>query len=257
MNRFQTALLEHDFVIQYKKGSDMPADYLSRLPPTKHDPVISAFDQFQPGLDELQREDPYAQNILAYHRHKMWLDHFSKQDVNQHLELIKKMFHDKDSLLWVRLTDYSYPRTALLLPARYQKEAIWKAHNSIFGGHDATLKTYIKIMSSYYWPGIYQDVKNHVRTCLVCQQRKRTPNKPTPLSPLPNPEQPHWRIHADFFGPMLTADCNKKFALCITDVFTKYAMVSAIQNKSAETVAIFKEWFCKFGIPAQIHMDGG
>ncbi len=32
MNRFQTALLEHDFIIQYKKGSDMPADYLSRLP---------------------------------------------------------------------------------------------------------------------------------------------------------------------------------------------------------------------------------
>ncbi len=24
--------LEHDFIIQYKKGSDMPADYLSRLP---------------------------------------------------------------------------------------------------------------------------------------------------------------------------------------------------------------------------------
>ena len=30
MNRLQTALLEHDFVIQYKKGSNMPADYLSR-----------------------------------------------------------------------------------------------------------------------------------------------------------------------------------------------------------------------------------
>jgi hypothetical protein len=30
MNRFQTALQEHDFIIQYKKGSDMPADYLSR-----------------------------------------------------------------------------------------------------------------------------------------------------------------------------------------------------------------------------------
>jgi len=27
--RFQTALLEHDFVIQYKRGSEMPADYLS------------------------------------------------------------------------------------------------------------------------------------------------------------------------------------------------------------------------------------
>jgi hypothetical protein len=29
MNRLQAALLEHDFVIQYKKGEIMPADYLS------------------------------------------------------------------------------------------------------------------------------------------------------------------------------------------------------------------------------------
>ncbi len=47
--------------------------------------------------------------------------------------------------------------------------------------------------------------------------------------------------------------------LCITDAFTKYAVVTSIQNKNAETVAdaIFKEWFCKFGIPAQIHTDSG
>jgi transposase InsO family protein len=58
---------------------------------------------------------------------------------------------------------------------------------------------------------------------------------------------------------MLTADSNKKFVLCITDAFTKYAVVISIQNKNAETVAdtIFKEWFGKFGIPAQIHTDGG
>jgi hypothetical protein len=58
---------------------------------------------------------------------------------------------------------------------------------------------------------------------------------------------------------MLTADSNKTFVLCITDPFTKYAVVTSIQNKNAETVAdtIFKEWFCKFGIPAQIHTDGG
>jgi hypothetical protein len=31
-----------------------------------------------------------------------------------------------------------------------------------------------------------------------------------------------------------------------------------VENKEAETVekAIFSEWFCKFGIPAQIHTDG-
>ncbi len=34
---------------------------------------------------------------------------------------------------------------------------------------------------------------------------------------------------------------------------------TTILNKNAETVAaaIFKEWFCKFGILAQLHTDGG
>jgi hypothetical protein len=135
----------------------------------------------------------------------------SKKDVNQHHELIKKMFHNKEGILWVRLTDYNHPWTALVLPRKYQKEALCEAHNSIYGGHDATLKMYIKITSLYYWPGIYKDVKQHVQTCLTCQQRKRSPTKPTPLSLLPIPECPNWRIHADLFGPMLTADSNKKF----------------------------------------------
>ncbi len=49
-----------------------------------------------------------------------------------------------------------------------------------------------------------------------------------------------------------------KYILCITDAFTKYALVTAVENKEAEMVAkaIFNEWFCKFGIPVQIHTDG-
>jgi hypothetical protein len=36
-------------------------------------------------------------------------------------------------------------------------------------------------------------------------------------------------------------------------------VVTSIQNKDAQTVAkaIFEEWFCKFGIPALMHTDGG
>jgi hypothetical protein len=54
MNGFQTALLEHDFIIKYKKGSDMPADYLSRLLAMASEPVIAAFNPFQTDLAELQ-----------------------------------------------------------------------------------------------------------------------------------------------------------------------------------------------------------
>ena len=67
LNRLQTALLEHDFVIQYKKGSNMPADYLSRLPGTK-DAIasISAFDPFQVDLDNLQMQDHDLQVLQTF-----------------------------------------------------------------------------------------------------------------------------------------------------------------------------------------------
>ena len=52
---------------------------------------------------------------------------------------------------------------------------------------------------------------------------------------------------------------KSKFLLCMTDAFTKYAVVTTVPNKEAETVsqAIFKHWFCKFGLHAQIHTNGG
>jgi len=57
LNRLQTALLEHDFVIQYKKGTHIPADYLSRLPSLPvsavEEPHIAAFDPFIPDLQLL------------------------------------------------------------------------------------------------------------------------------------------------------------------------------------------------------------
>jgi len=48
LNRLQMALLEHDLIIQYKKGSNLPADYLYKLLGTKEViSSISAFDPFQ------------------------------------------------------------------------------------------------------------------------------------------------------------------------------------------------------------------
>ncbi len=58
---------------------------------------------------------------------------------------------------------------------------------------------------------------------------------------------------------MVDAHRKSAYILCITDAFTKYAVVTSIPNKDAQTMAkaIFEQWFCKFGIPAQIHTDGG
>jgi Integrase zinc binding domain len=153
------------------------------------------------------------------------------------MAMIDKLFQDKNKVVWLRLNDFNYPRTALYLPSRYRKEAMCEVHDSIVGGHNAAHKTYLKISTSYFWPKMRQDIEHHQAFCLQCQQRKKYTNKRTPLVPLPILDRPNLRIHADLFGPILTADSNKKFIPCIMDAFTKYAVVTAITNKEAETVA--------------------
>jgi hypothetical protein len=66
MNRLQAALLVHDFVIQYKKGAIMPADYLSRQPSANTDKIVEineCFDPFLPDLRALQKADKSLQNM--------------------------------------------------------------------------------------------------------------------------------------------------------------------------------------------------
>ncbi len=77
MNRLQSALLEHDFVIQYKKGEIMPADYLSRLPsadPNHLADITQCFDPFQPELIDLQKADPDLQKMNHFRTKGEFLD---------------------------------------------------------------------------------------------------------------------------------------------------------------------------------------
>jgi hypothetical protein len=159
LNRLQTALLEHDFIIQYKKGSNMPAEYLSRLPGAKENIAsVSTFDPFQVDLYKLQMQDKILQGIQTFRNTNQWPPTIPKQDQAYYTAMIEKLFQDKNKIVWVGLNKFIYPRTLLYLPTKYRKEAMCEAHNSILGGHNVAHKTYIKISTSYFWPKIRQDI---------------------------------------------------------------------------------------------------
>ncbi len=166
---------------------------------------VKSVDPFQPDLHVLQKADEQLQNMNHLRVHGKWLHPIPKKEASYLQNLAPKLFQDSNKLVWVRLDDYKYPRTALYLPQKYRKLALSEAHNNQFGGHNATLKTYIRISSSYFWPKIYTDVLNHTKTCFRCQQRKSLTNKPPLLQPLPIPDRPNIRIHAYLFGTMLAA----------------------------------------------------
>jgi hypothetical protein len=99
LNRLQTALLEHNFVVQYKKGTNMPADYLSRLPSLPvisiEAPAISSFDPFNPDLQQLQCQDQDLQAIFHFIKQGTWQESFPKQKLCVLAALAPKVFFDK------------------------------------------------------------------------------------------------------------------------------------------------------------------
>ncbi|TMS39940.1 hypothetical protein L596_006387 [Steinernema carpocapsae] len=70
-------------------------------------------------------------------------------------------------------------------------------------------KTYQKLRTRVYWPGLYEDITTVVRACPACQERKTTPQhgfrEPMTLPELPTgPYQPsshrHLRTSAEIFN---------------------------------------------------------
>jgi hypothetical protein len=157
----------------------------------------------------------------------------------------------------MRIDDHQYPRMELFLLDKFRMEALCEVHCSMSGGHNAPPKTYI-----YHPHTIGKDVLGY---CESHQNLPKMSNQEVPFGQTnttgtaANSGVAKCQNFEDLFGPMLAANKNQKYILCITDAFSKYVMVSAIPNKEAGTVAakILNQWFCKFRIPVQIHTNGG
>ena len=56
----------------------------------------------------------------------------------------------------------------LIVPEQYRELVMQLAHESVLTGHLSVTSSVHKVLSEYYWPGIYRDVKRFVQACEVC-----------------------------------------------------------------------------------------
>ena len=250
LNRLQEIMNQYDFEIIYKKGSEMPADYLSR----------HAIDSISWESDHIRQEqdrDPFLSAL------KKFLLNQELPTGPREQALIKFLGTDcfvENDVIWRRLRrPQDQNRVVLMLPRSLIPQVLREAHGKELSGHDGIYKTRERILTCYYWPGIDKDVGEHLRACEKCQFRKPKMAEPNLLTPLPQTTEPNQRIHADLFGPLKTSGTNKKYILVITDAFTKYVELVAIHDKEAITVttAIFNRWICRYGVPLEIITDQG
>jgi hypothetical protein len=83
----------YDFIIQYKKGSEMPADFLSRN-------VLDEIDVFSPDLPLLQARDEFANAVIEFLQHNK--KPADKKKAAYIANVAKQCFLE-DGILWRRM----------------------------------------------------------------------------------------------------------------------------------------------------------
>ena len=95
--------------------------------------------------------------------------------------------------------------------------------------------------------------------CDLCASRKGPAQKQRGPMKQYNVGAPMERIAIDVLGPLPLSHRGNKYLLIVADYFTKWPEAYPIPNQEAVTVAtvLVEEFFCRFGMPLEIHSDQG
>ena len=216
-------------------------------------------------LSYLQRNDPAYEDMFKFLESNVLPEDTGKAT------LVLKTFSNyfiADELLyhvWIqpgRGYRLSRSHVQLAVPHTLVNEILTEAHDSpLAGGHLGINWTLEKVRTKYFWPKMYGDVVNWVKSCLPCNKRKAAPVKVrAQVIPMPVPRSPFERISTDILGPLPTCqNTGNKYVIVFIDFFTKYVELVAVPDIKARTVvwAFLTEVICRHGTPSYLHSDRG
>ena len=196
-------------------------------------------DKKRPSWNEISGESPAAKAYMAEWRR-----------VEVHNDIIYRRWENDDG---------SEQHLQLIIPFKYQRELCRQYHDSSSKAHLGRRRCYAAIQRRYFWHKMNDDVRWWIRTCDVCQRRKRP--QPTPKAPMRIyvTGYPNERVSMDVVGPIELTDRNNQYLLCMTDHFSKFAKAVPLPNHTAKTVAetFTTQWCEEYGEPMQVHTDQG
>jgi transposase InsO family protein len=110
----------------------------------------------------------------------------------------------------------------------------------------------------FYWPKMADDIKNYIQKKCRCVANKK-PNQPEKAKLVPiQAMYPFQMVSIDY---MHLDPCkgNYKYAMVVTDHFTRFAQVYATKSKSSKAAAqkLYDEFMMQFGFPERLHHDQG
>nr|GEV90221.1 reverse transcriptase domain-containing protein [Tanacetum cinerariifolium] len=201
--------------------------------------VVYAFEKFQPYL--------VLSKSIAYTDHSTLKYIFNKQDAKPRLLQWVLLLQEFDIIIRDKKGAENLVEAIDILKA---------CHNRPNGGNHGPNYTSKKVFDSgFYWPTIYRDAHDLVKSCDACQRQGKI---------LQHDEMPQNAIQVceifdvwgiDFIGPFPSSR-GTKYILMAIDYLSEWVVAKALPTNDARVVCKFlKSLFAKFGTPCAIISD--
>ena len=285
LNRLDEMMNQYDFTLEFRSGSsNVLADFASRSlavdaiakiaegPPANitqdEEKFFHVFGYNLQEMKVMQQCDPMTRAIIGAIKGENLTKEEKADDrmARTVAGLRRRCFLSADGVLFYRPLDKKHTPAKVLLfaPKPIHQEVIRMAHsNPVMGAHCGLTVCQDKVLTSYYWATVLQDVAKFVQSCLICQESKghgsRSRHRPPgPIHTHGQAHAPASIVHLDLVGP-LPGDEKYKYVLSMTCAYSKFCRLAGVKSKQAEEIAtaFFDNWLCSFGSPEVIHVDGG
>ena len=266
-------LSRFDLRIQHKKGSENPADGLSRViwPSGLGDDVdmhdllyLGHVDSCDISISERrsisagQLVDSNLQRIKEIIEKHIKLTSLNQTEFNdtmvQYLRIFDRLVVINQLVCYVNEQDQ---KVRVCVPSRLIAELLHVAH----AGHSGITETYNRLKVRFYWPYMKVHVEQFISSCQICAGKTNFLRKPAGYFK-PIFGRPNYRVAIDFVGPLPRAMHHKRpvqYVCTIMDMFSRYVVALPTRSATAESaITVFLDsWVYKFGPPNQLHSDRG
>ena len=244
-----------------------PVDSVSDSPPVESapSPVVLAAP-CSPGKD-LKLSMSKDQLIVEQKRDQSLSPLFEAAVLEDEIKNMSTGYFIKNDVLLRKWTPHQASKhdewrvvTQIVVPQAFRHEILLLAHDNPLAGHLGVNKTYDRVLRCFFWPGLKRDVRQHCKTCHVCQVAGR-PNQVIPsypLYPIPVVGEPFERVLVDCVGPFPRTKSGNKFLLTIMCSATRFP--EAIPMRKITAPAVVKalvRFFSIFGLPKVLQTDQG
>ena len=244
-----------DYEVQYEKGQENIADYLSRHVP-KQSVIRKITSKQQTEIEntyfrndskvnrDLQKKaekDDVYQKLISTIENDTWKDVKDDNDL--------KKFRGVANNLSV-VNRMVFFNNLLIPPTTLQEKYVKIAHEL---GHSGETRTFELLKERIWFPGISTRCKKEVEGCLSCQIAfGRTYDEP--LKPTKIPSEPWHTIAVDYKGPLK----DGKYCLIGYDLHSRYPVVDYTNStKFSKLKHVFDKWIAAYGTPYKVKSDGG